>query len=60
MDFISCKIEMNLRMAGAARWGSVERGEGRVFFREVYAGKLFGLNNKLLCCFKLAADMVNL
>ena len=46
-------------MARAVRWGSVERGRARGeewVLADIYAGKLSGLEHKLICCFKLAAE----
>ena len=47
-------------LASATRgWGNGSKvGEGQVRLLNVVTGRLLGLKYKLICCFKLAADML--
>ena len=59
MAFISCRIKLWVKLAGATKWGSGGK-KGKVWWDLVVVvyWKFFELENKLICCFKLTADMV--
>ena len=62
VGFISSRVVLRVKLAGVARWCSVERGmgwrEGKMewVLSDLYAGRLSGLEDKLVFSFKL--DMV--
>ena len=57
--FITCRHRLNKVLAGAARVKKGSKSGGsRVRISNVDTGRLTGFKFKLICCFKLAADMV--
>ena len=59
MAFISCRSRLTKLLAGAARGGKgTKGGGGRVRLLDVDTGRPSGLNYRLICRFKLAADVI--
>ena len=60
-SFISCRIELRVRLALAVRSGAIEREEelrARWILADVNAWRLFALEGKLVCCSKFVVDLV--